>query len=152
MSKKVRGSINRNKAKLIVALQHEKIANKRKDFLNKLSNKIISENKTICIEDLNVSGMLRNHCLAQAISDVSWSEFVRQLNYKALWNGKNVLTIGRFEPSSKLCSCGVKNEDLKLSDRVWTCNSCHATHDRDILAANNIKKFALSKLETTRLE
>jgi putative transposase len=147
LSKKVKGSNNRNKARLLVALQHEKIANKRKDFLNKLSHKIISENKTICIEDLNVAGMLRNNCLAQAISDVSWSEFVRQLNYKALWNGKNVLTIGRFEPSSKLCSCGVKNEDLKLSDRVWTCQSCYATHDRDILAANNIKKFALTNLQ-----
>ena len=86
--------------------------------------------------------MMQNRCLAKAIADVSWSEFRRQLEYKAERAGKNVITIGRFEPSSKTCTCGKVNDALKLSDRVWTC-SCGTTHDRDLLAANNIKRFAL---------
>jgi putative transposase len=147
LSKKVKRSNRRNKARLKVALQHEKITNCRRDFLHKLSTKLISENQTICLEDLNISGMLKNHCLAQAISDVSWSEFVTQIKYKALWTGRNVLQIGRFEPSSKLCSCGVKNEELTLKDRSWTCESCGTQHDRDILAANNIKKVCSKRLQ-----
>ena len=87
--------------------------------------------------------MVKNHSLAQAISDASWSTFVTMLEYKADWYGKNILRIGRFAPSSKTCSCGVINKDLKLSDRVWTCKSCGTTHDRDILAACKIKSFAL---------
>ena len=126
-----------------LALLHEKVVNKRKDFLHKTSSKLIRENQTICLEDLAVSNMVKNHCLAQAISDVSWSTFVTMLTYKAEWQGKNILRIGRFAPSSKTCSCGVINKDLKLSDRTWTCKSCGVTHDRDILAANNIKTFAL---------
>jgi putative transposase len=147
LSKKVKKSNNRNKQILIVARQHEKISNRRKDFLHKLSTNIIrnSENKTICIEDLNVSGMLKSHNLAMSIQDVSWSEFIRQLKYKAEWYGKNILQIGRFEASSKTCSCGHKNDDLKLSNRTWMCKECKAEHDRDVLAANNIKKFALEK-------
>jgi putative transposase len=152
LSKKVKRSNNRNKARHIVALQHEKITNCRKDFLHKLSSKLVSENQTICLEDLNISGMLKNHCLAQAISDVSWSEFITMLKYKAEFYGRNVLQIGRFEPSSKLCSCGMKNEELTLKDRSWTCKSCGTQHDRDILVANNIKKFALRDYSTTRLE
>ena len=87
--------------------------------------------------------MVKNHNLAQAITDVSWSMFVDMLKYKADWYGKNILRIGRWSPSSRTCSCGVINKDLKLSDRTWTCKSCGVTHDRDILAANNIKSFAL---------
>src|SRR5690606_32663151 len=87
--------------------------------------------------------MVKNHNLAQAINDVSWSTFVSMLEYKADWYGKNILRIGQFSPSSKTCSCGVINKDLKLSDRVWTCKSCGTTHDRDILAACNIKSFAI---------
>ena len=128
-----------------MVLQHEKITNKRKDFLNKLSSKIISENQTICIEDLNIQGMLKNPHLSQAISDVSWSEFIRQLKYKSEWCGKNLIQCGRFEATSKICSCGYKNNYLKLSDRNWVCKSCGTKHDRDILAANNIKLFALNK-------
>ncbi len=90
--------------------------------------------------------MVKNHNLAQAISGVSWSTFVTMLEYKADWYGKNILRIGRFAPSSKTCSCGVINKDLKLSDRTWTCKSCGVTHDRDILAANNIKSFALKNI------
>ena len=87
---------------------------------------------------------MKNHCLAQAISDVSWSEFFRQLEYKCEWYGKTLLRIGRFEPSSKICSvCGSINHDLKLSDREWTCAGCGTLHDRDVNASINIKKFAL---------
>jgi len=142
LSKKKKGSSNRNKARKKVALIHDKISNQRKDFLHKLSKRLIDENQAVCLEDLNVSGMMKNHCLAKAISDVGWYTFRTFLNYKADWYGKNVLTIGRFELSSKMCNqCGTINNDLKLSDRYWTCN-CGAKHDRDVLASNNILNFA----------
>ncbi|WYM91524.1 RNA-guided endonuclease TnpB family protein [Methanolobus sp. ZRKC3] len=116
----------------------------RNDFLHKTSSKLISENQAIAVESLNVSGMLKNHCLAQAISDVSWSEFFRQLEYKAEWCGKTLLKIGQFEPSSKLCNvCGHHNGKMTLKDRDWCCPKCNTEHDRDINAAINIKKFAL---------
>jgi len=145
LSKKIKGSNNRKKQVKKVVLIHEKITNQRSDFLHKFSYQITHEKQvnTIAIEDLNVKGMVRNHCLAQAISDVSWTEFRRQLEYKTEWYGKNLLVIGRFEASSKTCSCGQVNQELKLSDREWTCLECGVKHDRDILAANNIKKFAL---------
>jgi putative transposase len=132
---------NRTKKKL--AKLHENVVNKRKDFLHKVSTQLIRENQTIAIETLAVKNMVKNHNLAQAISDAGWSTFVTMLEYKADWYGKNIIRIGRFAPSSKTCSCGVINKDLKLSDRVWTCKSCGTTHDRDILAACNIKSFAL---------
>jgi putative transposase len=146
--KYVQRKYSKNKGKRTkkrLALLHEKVVNKRKDFLHKTSNNLINDSQidTIALEDLNVAGMVKNHNLAQAISDVSWSTFVTMLEYKADWYGKNILRIGRFAPSSKTCSCGVINKDLKLSDRTWTCKSCGATHDIDILAANNIKSFAL---------
>ncbi len=131
----------RTKKKL--AKLHEDVVNKRKDFLHKVSTQLIREKQTICLETLAVKNMVKNHNLAQAINDASWSTFVSMLEYKADWYGKNILRIGRFSPSSKTCSCGVINKDLKLSDRVWTCKSCGTTHDRDILAACNIKSFAL---------
>ena len=131
----------RTKKKL--AKLHEDVVNKRKDFLHKVSTKLIRENQTIALETLAVKNMVKNHNLAQAISDVSWSTFVSMLEYKAEWYGKNILRIGQFSPSSKTCSCGVINKDLKLSDREWTCKYCGTTHDRDILAACNIKSFAL---------
>ncbi|VAW38930.1 Mobile element protein [hydrothermal vent metagenome] len=142
-SKKKKGSINRRKAFKKVALHHERIAGRRNDFLHKLTHRLISENQAVAIEDLNIAGMMKNHCLAQAIADVSWSEFFRQLEYKAEWKGKNVLKVGRFEPSSKMCSCGVINTKLTLKDRTWTCTACGITHARDVLAAQNIKRFAL---------
>ena len=96
------------------------------------------------LETLNVAGMLKLHSLAGSIQDASWSEFVRQLEYKAEWQGKNIIRIGRFEASSKTCSCcGSINQDLTLADREWTCTSCHTHHDRDVNAATNIKKFGL---------
>ena len=85
---------------------------------------------------------MKNHCLAQAITDVSWSEFRRMVKYKCDWYGKNLIIIDRFAPSSKLCTCGIKNNNLKLSDREWTCQYCGAVHDRDLLASNNIARFA----------
>ena len=125
---------------------HEKITNTRKDFLHKLSYKLTHENqvKSIVIEDLNVSGMVKNHKLAKSISDCSWSEFVRQLEYKSEWYGINLIKMGRFEPSSKLCSnCGTINQELTLKDREWTCKTCGTNHDRDINASVNIKKIGL---------
>lgn len=142
-SKKQKGSSNGKKANKRVALLHEKITNQRQDFLHKTSTKLIRENQTICLENLGVSNMMKNHNLAQAISDVSWSEFNRMIEYKAEWYGVNILRIGRFAPSSKTCECGVINKELKLSDRVWECKSCGRVNERDHLAARNIKKFAL---------
>jgi len=144
--KYVQRKYSKNKGKRTkhrLALLHEKVVNKRKDFLHKTSTKLIRENQTIALENLAVNNMVKNHNLAQAITDVSWSMFVDMLKYKADWYGKNILRIGRWSPSSRTCSCGVINKDLKLSDRTWTCKSCGVTHDRDILAANNIKSFAL---------
>jgi putative transposase len=144
-SRKIKGSKNRNKARIVLARQHEKVANQRLDFLHKITHKIVCENQanTFCIEDLNVKGMLGNHNLAQSVSDVSWSKFVEFLKYKSRWHGKNVLTIGRFEASSKTCNvCGSINQTLTLKDREWICADCGTLHDRDVNAAKNILKFA----------
>lgn len=141
-SKKQKGSNNRKKANLKVALKHEKVKNQRQDFLHKVSSRLVSENQTICLETLGVSNMMKNHCLAQAISDVSWSEFNRMVEYKADWYGVNILRVGRFSPSSKTCECGKINKNLKLSDRIWKCD-CGKVMGRDLNAARNIKKFAL---------
>ena len=144
VSRKPKGSKNRAKAKQRLAVLHDKITNQRNDFQNKLSFKLVSENQAISLETLNVKGMVKNHHLAQAISDSAWSSFITKLEYKAEWFGKTVLRIGRFEPSSKLCSvCGHHNKELQLKDREWECPDCKTKHDRDINAAINIKKFAL---------
>lgn len=146
LSRKQKGSKNREKAKLAVAKLHERISNQRNDFQHKLSFKMISENQAIALETLNVNGMLKNHCLAQHIGDASWSSFVTKLEYKAEWYGKTILRIGQFEPSTKICSvCGYYNNELTLADREWDCPDCKSKHDRDINAAINIKKFALDK-------
>lgn len=145
MSRKKEGSNRYKKAKHDVAVCHERIRNRRQDLLHKVSKKIVSENQAIIIEDLNVKGMLKNHCLAKGIASASWSEFFRMLQYKSDWRGVNLIRIGRFEPSSKMCGCGYIHRDLKLSDRIWTCPECGAVNDRDLLAANNIKKFGLEK-------
>jgi len=145
--KYVQQKYSKNKGKRTkqhLALLHEKVINKRKDFLHKTSTKLIRENQTICLEDLAVSNMVRNHNLAQTINDVSWSTFVAMLEYKAGWYGKNILRIGRWSPSSKTCSnCGHINKGLTLKDREWTCPKCGSVLDRDVNAACNIKSFAL---------
>lgn len=144
LSRKVKGSNNRSKQRRKVARVHEQVANRRKDFLHKTTTRLVNDNQvdSLAIEDLAVVNMMKNRRLAKAIADVGWGEFRRQLEYKAERAGKNILVIGRFEPSSKACSCGKINHDLTLKDRVWSC-SCGLTHDRDLLAAQNIKRFAL---------
>ncbi|MDD3032836.1 MAG: RNA-guided endonuclease TnpB family protein [Candidatus Pacebacteria bacterium] len=144
LSRKVKGSNNWKKSKLKLARLHEKITNQRNDFQHKLSSKLISENQAIALETLNVKGMVKNHCLAQCISDAGWSSFVTKLEYKSEWTGKTILRIGTFEPSSKICNvCGYYKSDLTLKIREWLCPDCKTKHDRDVNAAINIKKFAL---------
>ena len=129
-----------------VARCHRHIANQRNDMLHKLSSYLVQNYDTICLEDLNVNGMMKNGHLARAIQDASWSTFKTMLQYKSEWFGKNILFIGRFDPSSKLCSkCGYINKELKLSDREWTCPICGERHDRDINAAMNIRHIAFEK-------
>ncbi len=144
-SKKKKGSNNKHKSRIRLARQHEKVTNQRNDFLHKVSTRIVRENQTVCVEDLNISGMMKNHKLARAIADVSWGSFISMLEYKCDWQGKHLVKIGRFEPSSRLCTCGTINRDLTLKDRVWTCGNCGTTHDRDMLAATNIVRFAFQK-------
>ena len=139
--------------RLKVARQYKKITNSKIDFLHKLSTDLIRRYNTICLENLNVEGMMKNHNLAMAIQSASWSEFVSQLKYKAEWEGKNIVFIGRFEPSSKTCNkCGYVKHDLKLSDREWVCPICGKHHDRDINAAINIKMFALNPQALVAIE
>ena len=140
LSRKTRGSRNREKQRIKVARIHEKIANQRKDFLQKLSTRIIKNYDIICLEDLQVKNMVKNHKLAKSISDVSWSSFVTMLKYKAEWHSKKVIQIDKFYPSSQICSCcGFQNPKVKdLSVRQWTCLNCGKNHDRDINAAKNI--------------
>jgi len=148
MAKKKNGSNNKNKLRKRLAKSYERLQGQRVDFLHKSSNAIIKQFDTIIIEDLAVKNMVRNHKLSKHISDVSWGEFVRQLEYKSEWKGKNIIRIDRFFPSSKTCSvCGYIKKDLKLKDREWTCPECNTKHDRDINASINIKKEGLlSKL------
>ena len=139
-------SRNREKARIRVARIYEHIANIRKDFLHKLSTQLVRENQTIAVENLQVKNMLKNHKLAKAISDVSWSEFFRQLEYKAKFYGSEILKVPTFYPSSQTCHvCGYQNAGTKdLSVREWTCPQCGTVHDRDINAARNILAKALA--------
>lgn len=147
-SKCVKGSKNKEKLNVRIAMLHEKVANRRKDFLHKVSACLVqSSYTTFCLEDLNVAGMVKNHNLAKAISDASWSEFVKMVEYKAARVGKNIIKIGTFEPSSKSCNqCGSIKKDLTLADRMYVCDHCGHSEDRDIQAAKNIVKFAFKKV------
>lgn len=140
LSRKQKGSNRRNKCRIKVARLHQKITNQRDWFLHNYSTQLINNYDSIYIEDLNVKGMVKNHCLAKSISDASWSKFVSMLEYKAGWYGKDVVKVGRFYASSKTCACGVKNTNLRLSDREWVCESCGSINQRDLLASQNILK------------
>ena len=146
LSRKQKGSNNRNRQRVKVAKAHEKITNQRNDFLQKQSTILVSENQTICIEDLNVKGMIRNHKLAQHIASCSWSKFFAMLEYKATWYGNDIIKVPTLYPSSQTCSCcGYKNPLVKnLSIREWECPNCHAKHDRDTNASINILNKGLS--------
>lgn len=147
-SKKVKGSKNQEKARLKLAIAHEKLCNKRKDYLHKLTTKLIKENDVICIENLNVKNMTKNHKLAKAIQDCSFGTLVSLLKYKAAWHNRQIIEIGRFYPSSKTCHCcGYVKKNLTLDDREWTCPKCKTIHDRDINAAINIKNEGLRILD-----
>ena len=125
--------------KIVVAKTHEKVASRRKDTLHKVSAELVKNHDVICIENLNVKGMVQNHKLAKHIQDAAWGTFVNMLKYKSLWYGKEVVEIDRFFPSSKTCSdCGWQKANLKLSDREWTCDECGTVHDRDVNASINI--------------
>ena len=145
LAKKTKGSNRRKKAKLKVARLHAKIADSRRDFLHKLSTRLINENQVIAVESLSVSNMQKNRCLSKSISDASWSEFLRQLEYKANWYGRELVGIDKWFPSSKRCSdCGYTMPKMPLNVRQWTCPECGSIHDRDINAARNVLAAGLA--------
>jgi putative transposase len=145
LAKKQKGSNRRSETKLKVARLHARIADSRRDFLHKLSTRLINENQVIAIESLAVSNMQKNRCLSKSISDAGWSEFVRQLEYKALWYGRELIGIDKWYPSSKRCSgCGHTAKAMPLKVREWTCPECGSVHDRDINAARNVLAAGLA--------
>ncbi len=153
LSKKQKGSNSRQKQKIKLSLTHEKITNIRKDYLHKISTEIVKNHDIISVEDLSVKNMMKNHKLAQSLSDVSLGMFYTILEYKSKWNDKSFVKIDRFFPSSKTCSnCGWINQDLNLSIREWTCSSCNIHHDRDLNASKNILKQGINILSGYGIE
>lgn len=147
-SKKVKGSKNQEKARLRLAIAHEKLSNKRKDYLHKLTTTIVKENSIICIEDLNVKGMMKNHRLAKSIADCSFSMIRRMLAYKCKWYDRQLIIIDRWSSTSKTCSeCGYVMKDWNLGIREWDCPNCHKHHDRDVNAAKNILNEGMKILD-----
>jgi len=155
LSRKVKGSSNYLKLKYKIAILHEKICNRRDNFLHQISKDIINNNHVIITEDLDIKSLMGKSysSMSRNIGDVSWSKFVQMLEYKAAWNGKRLIKIGRYEPSSKKCSeCGEIYSDLKLEERIWECKSCGKEHDRDVNAAKNVLKFGMEQTELKSLE
>ena len=153
LSRKQKGSNGFEKQKLKVAKIHEKIGSCRLDTLHKVSHKLVNEFDVIVCEDLNVKGMIKNHKLSKHIADASWGNFVTLLQYKCDWYAKELVKVNRFYPSSKTCGdCGWINQELRLSDREWTCNSCGVVHDRDINASKNILKEGLKNISAGTVE
>ena len=159
LSRKIKGSNHQKQARVRLAKTYNKLNNIKEYYLHHVTNHLLSENQTIVIEDLNVTGMLKNHRLARSIQELSLNRFKTMLMYKSEWYGREVIQVSRWFPSSKLCSCcGYKNDDLTLKDREWTCPECGVIHDRDINAAINIRnegeriKIGLSSPELTHQE
>lgn len=158
LSKKKNGSKNKEKARIRLAKYHDKLNNIKENYLHQISNKLLNENQVIVIEELNISGMMKNHKLAKSIQELSLYRFKEMLTYKSGWYGRKLVKIDRFYPSSKLCNCcGHKNDNLTLKDRTWVCTNCGTKHDRDFNAAINILKegkriIGLSSPELTPLE
>jgi putative transposase len=146
LAKSRKGSNNRKKKQQRLYVVHRKIRNQRKDHLHKTTTSIIAKYSVICIEDLNTKGMMKNHKLAKAINDVAWHELMRQLTYKAQWNGRHLVKIGRYEASTKTCSSCNTKKDMKLSDRTYECDNCGISIDRDTNAAINIRNWGYKKL------
>lgn len=147
LSRKTSGSKNREKARIKVARIHEKIKNQRKDFLEKLSLKLIKENDAIVVENLSLKGMSQSLNLGKSVMDLGYSTFINKLQYKALWNDKTVILADRWFASSKLCGvCGYKNNNLLLQERSWVCPKCGTTHNRDTNAGINLKKYGLKQI------
>ncbi|MEU6239853.1 RNA-guided endonuclease TnpB family protein [Streptomyces sp. NPDC047024] len=145
LSRKAKGSNNREKARRKVARAHARIADRRWDFLHKLTTRLVRENQTVVIENLTVRNLLKNHSLARAISDASWTELRSMLEYKCAWYGRDLVVIDRFFPSSRLCgNCGTVRDTLPLNTREWTCDHCGVVHDRDVNAARNILTAGLA--------
>lgn len=152
LSRKQKGSNNRNKARLKLAKLNKKINDSKFNYLHEVTNTLINENQVICIEDLNVKGMVKNHRLAESISEMNFGELIRMLEYKASWHGRVVVKVGRFYPSSKTCNhCGYIKKDLKLSDRRWVCPVCGEVIDRDYNAACNIRDKGIEILVGNRI-